>query len=86
MASHVFGTENTVVNKADKYTCSCGAYILVGKRCNKQVKKYNTECKRKICKMCKEKKTKQKQERDPGRKRERGAALKFRLGGFRRSL
>lgn len=56
LASHVFGTENTVVNKADKYTCSCGAYILVGKRCNKQVKKYNTECKRKICKMCKEKK------------------------------
>ena len=56
LASHVFGTENTAVNKADKYTCSCGAYILVGKRCNKQVKKYNTECKRKICKMCKEKK------------------------------
>lgn len=37
MASHIFGTENTEVNKAGKYFCSHGAYILVGKKYSKLI-------------------------------------------------
>lgn len=37
LASHIFGTEHTEVDKAGKYFCSCGAYILVGKRYSKLV-------------------------------------------------
>ena len=37
LASHIFGTEHTEVNKAGKYFCSCGAYILVGKRYSKLI-------------------------------------------------
>ena len=37
LASHIFGTEHTEVDKAGKYFCSCGAYILVGKRYSKLI-------------------------------------------------
>lgn len=37
LASHIFGTEHTEVNKAGKYFCSHAFYILVGKRYSKLI-------------------------------------------------
>lgn len=37
LASHIFGTEHTEVNKAGKYFCSHATYILVGKRYSKLI-------------------------------------------------
>ena len=64
LASHIFGTEHTEVDKAGKYFCSYGAYILVGKRYSKLVSTTQNVRGRYV------RGKKKKQERDPGRKRE----------------
>lgn len=84
LASHIFGTEHTEVNKAGKYFCSHGTYILVGKRYSKLIST-TQEHKRQICK----RKKKKSRERKRSRK-EKGILirykLKFRWDGYGKSL